>query len=49
MIIVDNLIKRYAKQTLFDGISFKVNRRERVGVVGRNGLGKTSLFSLICG
>ena len=49
MIAVDNLFKSYGKQTLFEGISFKVNRRERVGVVGRNGHGKTTLFRLIVG
>jgi ATP-binding cassette, subfamily F, member 3 len=49
MIIVDNLSKSYGKQGLFDSISFKVNRRERVGVVGRNGHGKTTLFRMIIG
>ncbi len=49
MIVVDNLSKSYAKQVLFDAISFKVNRRERVGVVGRNGHGKTTLFRMIVG
>lgn len=49
MIIVDNLSKSYGKQELFDSISFKVNRRERVGVVGRNGHGKTTLFRMIMG
>jgi ATP-binding cassette subfamily F protein 3 len=49
MIIVDNLSKSYGKQGLFDSISFKVNRRERVGVVGRNGHGKTTLFRMIVG
>jgi len=49
MIVVDNLSKSYAKQSLFDGISFKVNRKERVGVVGRNGHGKTTLFRMITG
>ncbi len=49
MIVVDNLSKSYAKQTLFESISFKVNKRERVGVVGRNGHGKTTLFRLITG
>jgi ATP-binding cassette subfamily F protein 3 len=49
MIAVDNLSKSYGKQTLFDDISFKVNRRERVGVVGRNGHGKTTLFRIIMG
>ncbi len=49
MIVVDNLSKSYAKQTLFENISFKVNRKERVGVVGRNGHGKTTLFRLVTG
>lgn len=49
MIVVDNLSKSYGKQQLFKSISFKVNRRERVGVVGRNGNGKTTLFRLIAG
>jgi ATP-binding cassette subfamily F protein 3 len=49
MIVVDNLSKSYAKQALFDAVSFKVNRKERVGVVGRNGHGKTTLFRMIAG
>jgi ATP-binding cassette subfamily F protein 3 len=49
MIIVDDLSKSYGKQGLFDAISFKVNRRERVGVVGRNGHGKTTLFRMVIG
>ncbi len=49
MIQVDNLGKRYGKQVLFEGIGFKVNRRERVGVVGRNGHGKTTLFRILAG
>ncbi len=49
MIAVDNLTKRYGKQSLFEGISFKINRKERVGLVGRNGHGKTTLFRLIVG
>jgi ATP-binding cassette subfamily F protein 3 len=49
VIQVDNLTKRYGAQTLFDGTSFKINRRERVGLVGRNGHGKTTLFRMIAG
>jgi ATP-binding cassette subfamily F protein 3 len=40
MIAVDNLSKSFGAQLLFDGISFKVNRKERVGLVGRNGHGR---------
>lgn len=34
---------------MFDGISFKINAKERVGLVGRNGHGKTTLFRIIIG
>jgi ATP-binding cassette, subfamily F, member 3 len=49
MISVDNLWKSYGPQELFEGISFKINPRERVGLVGRNGHGKTTLLRLILG
>jgi ATP-binding cassette subfamily F protein 3 len=49
MISVDNLTKSYGNRILFDDISFKINRRERVGLVGRNGHGKTTLFRIIAG
>lgn len=49
MITVENLTKRYGGQTLFDNISFRVNARERIGLVGRNGHGKTTLLRMIVG
>jgi ATP-binding cassette subfamily F protein 3 len=49
MISADGLSKSYGEQVLFENISFKINRRERVGLVGRNGHGKTTLFRLIKG
>jgi len=49
MISISNLTKSYGGQTLFEGITFKINPRERVGLVGRNGHGKTTLFRLIVG
>ncbi|MEN6447309.1 MAG: ATP-binding cassette domain-containing protein [Syntrophaceae bacterium] len=49
MISVENLWKSYGPQELFEGVSFKINPRERVGFVGRNGHGKTTLFRLILG
>ena len=49
MIAAENLSKRYGEQSLFESISFKINRRERVGLVGRNGHGKTTLFRMIAG
>ncbi|UCD32898.1 MAG: ABC-F family ATP-binding cassette domain-containing protein [Desulfobacterales bacterium] len=49
MIVVENLNKSFGSQTLFKGISFKLNPKERIGVVGRNGHGKTTLFRLLIG
>jgi ATP-binding cassette subfamily F protein 3 len=49
MISVDNLSKSYAGQDLFEKVSFKINDRERIGLVGRNGHGKTTLLRLIIG
>jgi ATP-binding cassette subfamily F protein 3 len=49
MINIENLQKSFGGQVLFDGLAFKVNARERVGLVGRNGHGKTTLFRIISG
>ena len=49
MISIDNLTKSYGAQMLFDNTGVRLNRRERVGLVGRNGFGKTTLFKIIAG
>lgn len=49
MIQVFNLDKSYGKQVLFKNVSFTINTGERVGLVGRNGHGKTTLFKMILG
>ncbi|PID40546.1 MAG: ABC transporter ATP-binding protein [Proteobacteria bacterium] len=49
MISIDNLSKSFGSRKLFDGVSFKVNSKERIGLVGRNGHGKTTLFRIIMG
>jgi ATP-binding cassette subfamily F protein 3 len=49
MIQVNGLSKSYGRQALFDNVGFRVNAGERVGLVGRNGHGKTTLFRLITG
>lgn len=49
MLIVNNLSKAYGTQTLFREASFTVGTGERLGLVGRNGTGKTTLFRMILG
>jgi len=46
---VDNLHKSFGGHILFDEASFSINKGERVGLVGRNGHGKTTLFRMIYG
>ena len=49
MIRVENVSKSYGELSLFSEISFSLSPKERLGVVGRNGHGKTTLFRMILG
>ncbi|MBI5874924.1 MAG: ATP-binding cassette domain-containing protein [Deltaproteobacteria bacterium] len=49
MLKVSGLEKTYGSQALFDNVSFVMNPGERIGLVGRNGHGKTTLFRMILG
>lgn len=49
MLTVKNLSKSYGAQLLFTDVSFNINPGERIGLVGRNGHGKTTLLRLIQG
>jgi ATP-binding cassette subfamily F protein 3 len=49
MIRVENLTKSFGELILFDGLGFSVNQKQRVGLVGQNGHGKTTLFRMIAG
>jgi ATP-binding cassette subfamily F protein 3 len=49
MIQVSNLSKAYGTQVIFDDVGFTVNAGERIGLVGRNGHGKTTLLRMITG
>ena len=44
-----NLNMTYGDRVLFDGVSFEINAGERVGLIGANGTGKTTLFRLVLG
>lgn len=49
MIKIANLTKAYGSQILFEDAGFNLNSQERVGLVGRNGHGKSTLFRLLLG
>jgi ATP-binding cassette subfamily F protein 3 len=47
--IASNLAKDVAGEPLLRGVSFKLERRERMTVAGRNGAGKTTLLRMLAG
>ena len=49
MISIDNISIRFGAFVLFDSITFQVNPGDRIGLVGRNGAGKTTILNLIAG
>ncbi len=49
MIKIAGLNKTFGTQVLFDDLNLNVNKGEKIGLVGRNGHGKTTLFQMIIG
>src|SRR6476469_5982488 len=49
VVIASSLRKELAGDPLFDGVSFKVERRDRVALAGPNGAGKTTLLRALAG
>jgi len=49
MIDVINVSKAYGKQQVLNDVSFRIGSGERVGIVGPNGTGKSTIFSLLVG
>ncbi len=49
VLIASSLRKEFAGSVLFDGVSFKVERRDRLALAGPNGAGKTTLLRALAG
>ena len=46
---LSNIFKSYGGTEILKGVSFQVNPSEKIGLVGRNGAGKTTVFRIITG
>lgn len=46
---VENIVKTYGERKLFDGASFYLQEGEKIGVIGINGTGKSTLLKMIAG
>ena len=46
---VSNFYKSYGMKKVLEGVTFTVGEREKVGLIGQNGCGKTTLFRLLAG
>ena len=49
MLTVENIVKEYSSKPILAGITFLVNKRDRIALVGKNGAGKTTLLRMIAG
>lgn len=49
MISIENITKSYGEKVLFRDINFTIGERERVGLIGVNGTGKSSLLKIVAG
>jgi ABC transport system ATP-binding/permease protein len=46
---VENISKSFGERTLFEGISFGINKDQKIAFVAKNGTGKTSILKIITG
>ena len=49
MISVENLQVEFGGFTLFDDVSFVINKKDRIALVGKNGAGKSTLLKILAG
>ena len=49
MISIDGLTVEFSAKPLFKDVSFVINERDRIALVGKNGAGKSTMLKILCG
>lgn len=49
LVTIEHLTKSYTERLLFDDTSFSINEGEKVGIIGINGTGKSTLLKIVAG
>ena len=49
MVSIDNLFVEFSAKPLFSGVSYVINPRDRIALVGKNGAGKSTMLKIIAG
>ena len=49
MISIDHLSVEFSAKPLFSDVSFVINDRDRIALVGKNGAGKSTMLKILCG
>ena len=49
LVTVEHLTKSYTERLLFDDTSFSINENEKIGLIGINGTGKSTLLKIVAG
>jgi ATPase subunit of ABC transporter with duplicated ATPase domains len=49
ILAADDLFLAYGKKTIFEGTSVAIEPRDRMGIVGLNGTGKSTLLKILAG
>ena len=49
MVSVDNLKVEFGVTPLFEDVSYVINKRDRIALVGKNGAGKSTMLKILAG